>query len=425
MRLTTEERRVLDGEFGELKRVALAKTVEYAGVVRAEALCEVGMAHLFCGAHPYLDACSSKDFDEAFAEMILGGPKGLVFDRLAEGVRCQADVFPVSSNDWEAMTDDVERVRLNEAYLDRFKAMGVRLAGTCVPYLTGFVPMPGEHYVSSESHAVVLMNSLWGAMGQADGLEANFWAAVCGRTPLWGLHDPSKRRGNALYAIEADLATTHDWDLMGHAAGEKNPPHTIPVFVRYPRPDIHKLKSSMASMATTSGVELVHFVGLTPEAPTLEAAMGPGPPSDVVVITRADLEASRAKLSAGRRLAVHYVSVGCPHLTPQQIGEAAALLEGRKVAAGVACHVWTSSLFKEVADRSGHTAVIERAGAKLLTNSCPLVSGRIPKGATVLAFDSAKQAHYMKSETKADILYGSLVECLDSAVSGRWEGVAG
>ena len=425
MRLTTYERRALDGELGELKRAAMVKTVEYAEVVRAEELCGVSMAHLFCGAHPYLDACASRDFDEAFNEMILGGPEGLVFDRLAEGVRCQSDVFPVASNDWGAMTDDLGRVRLNEAYLDRFRAMGVRLAGTCVPYLTGFVPLRGEHYVSSESHAVVLMNSLWGAFGQADGLEANFWAAVCGRTPLWGLHDPSKRKGDALYAIEADLATTHDWDLMGHAAGEKIPPHTIPIFVRYPRPDIHKLKSAMASMATTSGVELAHFVGLTPEAPTLEAAMRAGPSKEVVVVPRADLAASRAKLSAGRRLNVHYVSVGCPHLTPQQIGEAAALLEGRKVAAGVICHVWTSGLFKEVSDRSGHTAVIERAGAKLLTNSCPLVSGRVPEGATVLAFDSAKQAHYMKSETGADILYGSVAECLDSAVSGRWEGVAG
>jgi predicted aconitase len=425
MILTTEERRALDGDYGELRRHALAKTVEYAEIVEADRLCDVTMAHLFCGAHPYLEAHPSKDFDEVYAEMAFTGPADLVFDRRAPGCRCQADVFPLASGDWRAMTDDEDKARLNEAYLSRFAAMGVRLVGTCVPYLTGFVPLPGEHYVSSESHAVLLMNSLWGARGHADGLESGFWAAVCGKTPYWGLHDPDKRKGTALYAVEADLESLHDWDLFGHAAGLKIPPHAIPVLVKYPRPDIHKLKSAMASMATTSGAELIHLVGLTPEAPDVETALSPGASREVVPITRADLEASRALLSCGRRLPVDYVSVGCPHLTPHQIGEVAARLKGRRIAAGVVAHVWTSSLFKEVADRSGHTAVIERSGAKLLANTCPLVSGRLPEGARTLAFDSAKQAHYMRSETGGNVLYGSLDDCLDSAVSGVWEGVAG
>ncbi len=425
MKLTIEEQRMLDGEYGELIRHALTKTVEYAEAVRAERLCEVTMAHLFCGAHPYLEAHPGADFDEVMAEMAFVGPKNLIFDRLAANCRCQSDVFPISSNDWPAMTTDQDKVRLNESYLRRFAAMGVRLVGTCVPYLTGFIPMPGEHYVSSESHAVLLMNSLWGAAGHSDGLESGFWAAVCGRTPWWGLHDPSQRKGTGLFAVEAELATTHDWDLFGHAAGMKIPPQEIPVFVKFPRPDIHKLKSSMAAMATTSGVELAHFVGLTPEAPSLEAALAPGASREITAVTARDMEESRSFLSCGRRIAVDYVSVGCPHLSVHQVGEVAAFLEGKKISVGTVAHIWTSSLFKDAADRSGYTETIEKSGAKLLTNTCPLVSGRRPQGAGVLAFDSAKQAHYMKSETDCDILYGSWRDCLNSAISGVWEGPAG
>jgi predicted aconitase len=73
----------------------------------------------------------------------------------------------------------------------------------------------------------------------------------------------------------------------------------------------------------------------------------------------------------------------------------------------------------------GYTRTIERAGARLVTNSCPLVSGLIPPGTAALALDSAKQAHYLKSEVQAEILYGSLADCLKTAVSGRWEGAAG
>jgi predicted aconitase len=297
--------------------------------------------------------------------------------------------------------------------------------GTCVPYLTGFVPLAGEHYVSSESHAVLMMNSLWSARGQADGLESGFWAAVCGRTPFWGLHDPRRRKGTRRYQVEARLETVHDWDLFGHAAGLKIPPGAVPVFTGFPRPDIHKLKSAAAAMATTSGAEMAHFVGLTPEAPTLAAALAPDAERETVTIGPREMEESRAMLSSGRRAELDYISIGCPHLTVHQLGEVAAGLTGRRVSDHTVVHVWTAAPFKETADRMGYTAAIKDSGATLLTNTCPLVCGQLPPGARSLAFDSAKQAHYMKSETGAEILYGSLDDCLRSAVSGRWEGAAG
>ena len=138
MRLSDEEQRMLDGESGPLVRQAMAKTVEYGHLVEAESLCRVTMAHLFCGAHPYMDACPTRDFDEAYSEMAFVSREKLVFDRLSPDCRCQSDVFPISANDWPAMTDDRERAELNDSYLARFAAMGVQLIGTCVPYLTGF-----------------------------------------------------------------------------------------------------------------------------------------------------------------------------------------------------------------------------------------------------------------------------------------------
>jgi len=52
-----------------------------------------------------------------------------------------------------------------------------------------------EHFVSCESSAVLFMNSVWGACGNGDGIEASFCAAVCGRTPLAGNHLPENRSG--------------------------------------------------------------------------------------------------------------------------------------------------------------------------------------------------------------------------------------
>jgi predicted aconitase len=294
MILTTEESRMLDGGLGPLVRQAMAKTVEYGRVCGAERLCDVTMAHLFCGAYHWMDAAGPGDFDSIHSTMAFDSPERLLFDRVCPGCRCQADVSPVPLHNWEAAGVDPSFFALNQGYLERFAAMGVSLAITCVPYLAGFAPLPGEHFVSSESHAVFLMNSLWGARGQADGVEAGFWAAVCGKTPYWGLHDPANRKGNLIIRVDCDLATVHDWDLLGHAAGLRIPPLTVPIFVGFPRPDIHKLKSCAASMATTSGTELAHFVGLTPEAPDLEAALAPGTSKEEIVVRRGDLEDSRA-----------------------------------------------------------------------------------------------------------------------------------
>ncbi|MDR3134834.1 MAG: aconitase X catalytic domain-containing protein [Deltaproteobacteria bacterium] len=423
MFLSDGEKRMLDGTLGPLVRRAMEKTLDYARVVGAERLCDVTMAHLFCGYHPYLQVIPETDFDAVYSEMAFCSKERLVFGKLSPSCSCQADVSPYSfDSEWNAGLADPAQASLNEVFLARVADIGVNLLCTCVPYMTGFIPLRGEHYVSSESHAVLMMNSLWAAAGQADGIEAGFWAAVCGKTPYWGLHDPSRRLGTFLVTVEARLETIDDWDLFGHAAGRKIPSLAIPVFVGFGQPDLLRLKSAFASMATTSGTELAHFVGLTPEAPTLEAAFGGQRPSGSVCLTSADLEDSRAFLSAGGRGPVDYVSLGCPHYSVEQIRRVSQFLRGKRISPNTVLHVWTAPAFKEASDRSGYTSIIEAAGGKLLTNSCPLASARLPEGASSVAFDSAKQAHYMKSTVKAKIYYGTQGECLRSSLSGKWEG---
>jgi len=46
-----------------------------------------------------------------------------------------------------------DRQAKNLAMLSRFVDSGVVLSGSCVPYLLGFVPLAGEHFVSCESSA--------------------------------------------------------------------------------------------------------------------------------------------------------------------------------------------------------------------------------------------------------------------------------
>ena len=421
MNLTDKEKRMLNGSEGILKQKAMENVVKYAHVLGAEKLCVVTKAHLFCGSHSYMRAVNSDDIDEVISEMHFCSSKKVLLDR----VECyaQADVGPMCPYNWKKMGVSDEEHEKNMKYLKRYLDAGVQLVGSCVPYMLGFIPLMGEHYVTSESHAVLMMNSLWGACGQADGLGAGFWSAVCGRTPLWGLHIMENRKGTLVFDIECATETVYDWDILGYTIGRKTPTHSIPVLRKgFQRPDMTKLKSSFASMATTGGPEMCHIVGVTPEARSVGDALGGNTPLDIITITERDIEESLSMLCETGRAKLDYISLGCPHYTIEQMMIAANFLKGKKVHSNTVLHIWTAAPIKETADRCGYTEIIERAGGIVLTSSCPLTSEKKPDGAVTMAFDSGKQAHYIKPGSGAKVSFGSMEDCLKSAISGYWEG---
>jgi predicted aconitase len=66
--------------------------------------------------------------------------------------------------------------------------------------------------------------------------------------------------------------------------------------------------------------------------------------------------------------------------------------------------------------------VIERAGGRVLADSCPAMSRAAPLGTKVFATDSAKQAHYLPAILGIEAWFGTLDECVNAAVTGRWNG---
>lgn len=421
LKLTDDEKRMLEGHEGKLKQKAMEKIVEYANILNAETLCKVTKAHLFCGAHGYLNAVKSDDIEEIISEMHLCSSEKLSFEKMA--CYCQSDCGPMDPINYAKMGCTEKEGKRNREFLDYYLDSGVNLVGSCVPYLVGFIPLMGEHYVTSESHAVLVLNSVFGACGNADGLEVGFWAAICGRIPKWGNHIMSNRKGTHVFNINCKTESNYDWDLLGYTVGRKLPTHSVPVLNGdFSRPDINKLKYCYASMATTSGPEMCHIVGITPEAKTLEEALGGKEPKDIIDITDKDIEESKQILCEQGNGKVDYISLGCPHYNIEELREVAEYLEGKKISKDVVLHVWTANPIKETADRCQYTEKIENAGGIVLTSSCPLTSEKKPEGVKAIAFDSAKQAHYIKPGTSAKIYYGSMKNCLESAITGRWEG---
>ena len=116
------------------------------------------------------------------------------------------------------------------------------------------------------------------------------------------------------------------------------------------------------------------------------------------------------------------VNIGCPHYSLEQLRDVARLLEGKKIHENVDLWIWTAYQLKSIADRNGITDTIKEAGGHLMTDSCPLNANLFPKGASVVATDSAKHAHYAPAIGGVDVYFGTMENCIDAALTGKWRG---
>ena len=429
VKLTEYEQKMFDGEMGPFKQRAIRKIVDYANALGAEELCKVTKATVYFGYHPYLDAVVSEDYDEIFSEMVLCSKETYHLDQFSDECFSQTCVGPCDHFCYEPINISKEVFEKNRKFLDLTRDAGVSIAGSCTPYLSGWIPLRGEHFVSTESSNILFGNSVYGACANADGLEASAWAAICGRTPLWGNHILENRYATHVVDVQCQSETPLDWDIIGLTLGRLlTDGNARPVLTgNFHRPEINRLKKFFSALATTSGCEICHIVGCTAEAPTLEAALGGHEPQRRLVITQEEFDKSLASVCDQGSADVQMVVLGCPHYTLEEIRDVARMLKGKKVAQGVSLQVWTDMTMQHLAEVNGYAQTIQEAGAHLLNSACPMVCGRTAYDFVKTGFltDGAKQAHYVHTDLNkknCKVFYGSTQKCVEDAIKGRWEG---
>lgn len=424
-RLTDYERRMLNGEMGEFKQKAMEFNMRYARVLGADEFCEVSRATLFIGAQHYLDCYSAEeDYRKIFSEFYLCSDKTVDFDRMADGCKVQTCAAACDFREREATHISQRQHEKNLSYLNATRDIGVKIVESCTPYFVGWIPIMGEHFVSTESSNVVISNSLFGACGNSDGVEAAVCAAITGRTPRWGMHVRENRYADCLVRVSCEVDSVFDWDVVGFTAGRLLPKHVVPVVVgNFKRPEINRLRQFCSSISVTSATELCHIVGITPEAHSLEMAVGPKKILHEVEITQEEYDRSLRMIGDPGQGPVDYISIGCPHLNLDELKDIADYIQGKRVKEGVELLIWTDYAIKEMANVNGYTRVIEQAGAFLVTGSCPVVMREESHGhASAMVMNGAKQAFSIKNQTDVPVYYGDMRQCIDAAIQGRWEG---
>jgi predicted aconitase len=274
-----------------------------------------------------------------------------------------------------------------------------------------------------ESSAVVFCNSVVGARTNTEGRESTSAAMLAKRVPDWGFHRTDFRYGQHLVDVQVPVGDIFEWGMLGYFVGEAVQ-DAIPVIDgAVTGASVIRHKHFGAAAASSGGVELYHMVGITPEAPSLEAAFGPRKIGERFVYDAAARARTYETLNAvGRSREVDFVMLGCPHASLDQLAEIAALIEGRRVSASSALWIFTSRAVKLAAEAAGHGKTLRDAGALLMTDTCSSISQAVPKGTKVAALDSAKQVHYLPAIMNIEGWYGTTAECVDAACSGRWNG---
>jgi hypothetical protein len=429
MFLTDDEKRMRDGAEGDAVAAAMDLLIRYGAALDAPRLCDIrNVAGTMTQPSPVKARLVAEGgWDKAFAVINLDSDADLTIPSMRVPT-CQlqhgfgpdsVDIVPYPKANVDLQSDA-------EAFYGRH---GVTILATCTPYQVGNLPLHGEHCAWMESSAVIYANSVLGARTNCEGIASTGAASLTGKIPCTGNHLEENRLGTHLISVEGlKVESFQDWGMLGYfaggIAGEDHPVITGNIT----RPDLTELKHFGAAAATSGGVELYHIPGLTPEAPTLEAAFGAGPGlggtvPEKVVYGPAERRAMYATLNEiGSSADVDFVLLGCPHASVDQIREAAALLDGKRLASGTELWIMAPRALKVMADRSGYTEVIERAGGRVLADSCPAMSRAAPTGTKVFATDSAKQAHYLPAILGIEAWFGTLGECVDAAVTGRWNG---
>ena len=313
---------------------------------------------------------------------------------------------------------DTEMVKGARKLMQLYAALGCKPTWTCAPYQIPGGPKFGEHIVVGESNAVTYYNSVTGARTNKYGDYLDVACALIGKAPFAGLHTNEGRQAELCFDVsnlpERWRRENIFHHLLGHHIGRiagRRVPVVVGLLTSITTDD---LKAVSTAVAASGGVELWHGVGVTPEATSLDAVSNN---CEVHTFSREDLITAQSELSTGRDGRLDMVALGTPHFSASEFRAVIEALDGRK--SKVPFTITTSRFVMDYIASKGWSDSLKRAGVDVIGDICsyyaPGINGM--KGRVIT--NSAKWAYYAPGMLPVEVCFGSLRECVESAVAGE------
>jgi predicted aconitase len=409
LHLNAKDEQMVHGDFGPATQMAMRILVRMAQVSNARQLIDITSAHI--------------------DSTVYIGDAGLEFaERLAAlGARVSVpttlNVSGLDEHHWTEWAVPSEWARQAHRQMVAYQSMGTLPTWTCAPYQTELKPSFGQQIAWGESNAIVFANSVLGARTERYPDLFDICCAITGRAPAIGLHLTENRAGKLLLSLKdipADLQCSDDFypvlgNLLGRVSADRIP--VIEGISVVPNED--QLKAVCAASASSGAVGLFHMVGITPEALTREAAFQGREPEETLIVTMEMLRLSRRELTHTDSEKLDIVVLGCPHFSLAEFKQLTPLVAGKHKHPGVKFLVTSNRLMTQLAKQAGFLGALQAFGAQITVDTCILTSPMLPPEMEYLLTNSAKYAYYVPGMLGRKIAFGSLQDCVNSAVEGR------
>ena len=399
---------LIAGHSGKAMQLAMQLVVKAAAIMGAKQLIPISFAHL--------DACFyTGQAHVDFVRFLLANDAKLAVETWTNN-----GVVSLADPSLRPRAEDPEMVGGAAELMRHYERLGAKPTWTCAPYQHTGGPEFGDHIAVGESNAVSYYNSALGARTNKYGDYLDVACALTGLAPDAGLH----RSENRFAELHVDCRDVPEsWraqdvfaHLIGHHVGRLSGCR-IPVISGLPADSPrHALKAISSAAASSGGVELWHGAGVTPEAPELSAILRG---QETHRVTPDDLARAHRELSTAQDGPLDAIALGTPHFGLEEFAELVRLLDGRKVKPGLHFLVSTSRVVRELARAKGWIAELEAAGIEVPVDVCTYYSPRVRGLKGRVMTNAAKWAYYAPGMLGVEVAFGSLKECVESAIGGE------
>jgi predicted aconitase len=419
MKLSDEDKKKLAGGEGASVQEAMEYLVKLGQAFEAEEMVDVHSVHIFTDYQTIGEG--GLELYAKFADM---------------GAECRVhsscEPISIDLRLWPKLGLPPEYPGKQIEINNTLRRMGFMLDYTCIFHFNQNIPKFGENLAWIEGNATAWANSIIGARGNRENSITCFLAGIAGRIPKHGLLIPENRKGQRRVEIDEGLVaqligpgrTIADLGALGMIIADLGY-DTIPVVEGLPLfLTNEQLKAIFQCCGPVLTTALLLLVGISPEAPTVEAAFGGTIPANIEKqrIEMKDIQAAYENLTNAKKFEIDIVSTGCPFKTIYEVQAAAKLLEGKKVKDGVLFFVHTDFTTWHLAEEMGLVEVIEKTGAYVTRDLCPfcLPLEDMYGPDKVVATDSIKTIRLLSGKGKPRYCFGSLEDCVNAAVTGSF-----
>ena len=391
MYLTKEEERIYDGEFGWANEISMKILVRLGELFEASKLIPINSSHVSGVSYKTLGDAPT-EFLKALAD---AGAKVKVKSTLnPQSLDCEFLCKRLPSNLCEKQLD----------VLNYFEKMGFTQSLTCTPYYLE-KQKRGAHLAWAESSAVVYANSVIGAWTNREGGPSALAAAIIGKTPDYGMHQPENRQPKVSVKLEKPLTSEIEFGALGIFLGEILKDE-IPIIQGLQKASKDNLKQLGAALASAGMTNMFYHKDISTKISEVEK----------INVQAEDLKKTIEKLTTTSTRKPDLIFIGCPHCSLNEIRQIAELIGNRKIRNETELWVCTSHHIKEKSKK--YVEKIEKSGGHALTNTCAVVTWTEKLGIKTIMTNSAKTAHYAPTLNKAETILASLKECIKRACMG-------